>query len=86
MHELGYQHEINEETWAVWAADGGPVPLQVENGLCHGIKPWCSGAEFIHKALISFKDQQGQSQLCIIDLNQSLITIDLAHWQAIGMK
>ena len=86
MHELGYQHEINEETWAVWAADGGPVPLQVENGLCNGIKPWCSGAEFIHKALISFKDQQGQSQLCIIDLNQSLITIDLAHWQAIGMK
>lgn len=86
LHELGYQHEIDEETWAVWAADGGPVPLQVENGLCHGIKPWCSGAEFIHKALISFKDQQGQSQLCIIDLNQSLITIDLAHWQAIGMQ
>ena len=86
LHELGYQHEIDEETWAVWAADGGPAPLQVKNGLCHGVKQWCSGAELIHKALISFKDQQGKSQLCIIDLNPSSISIDSAHWQAVGMQ
>lgn len=86
LHELGYENEIDEEMWAVWAADGGPAPLQVKNGRCCGIKPWCSGAEFIQKALISFKDQQGQSQLCIIDLGQPSIRVDLAHWQAAGMQ
>ncbi|NAS10183.1 acyl-CoA dehydrogenase [Acinetobacter haemolyticus] len=86
LHELGYENKIDEKIWAVWAADGGPAPLQVENGLCRGIKPWCSGAEFIQKALISFKDQQGQSQLCIVDLNQSTIKVDLEQWQAVGMQ
>ncbi|WP_120429748.1 acyl-CoA dehydrogenase family protein [Acinetobacter baylyi] len=86
LHELGYENEIDEKTWAVWAADGGPAPLKVENGRCLGIKPWCSGAEFVQKALISFKDQHGQSQLCIVDLNQPSITIDLDQWQAVGMQ
>lgn len=86
LHELGYENEIDEQPWAVWAAEGGPAPLQVENGLCHGVKPWCSGAEFIQNALISFKDQQGQSQLGIIDLTQPSITMDLDHWQAVGMQ
>ncbi|CAM4344988.1 hypothetical protein F901_02058 [Acinetobacter dispersus] len=67
LHELGYENEIDEETWAFGTADGGAAPLRVKNGLCHGIKPWCSSAEFIQKALVSFKDHQGQSQLCIID-------------------
>lgn len=86
LHELGYENEIDEKTWAVWAADGGPAPLKVEKGRCLGIKPWCSGAEFVQKALISFKDQHGQSQLCIVDLNQPSITIDLDQWQAVGMQ
>lgn len=86
LHELGHENEIDEKTWAVWAADGGPAPLKVENGRCLGIKPWCSGAEFVQKALISFKDQHGQSQLCIVDLNQPSITIDLDQWQAVGMQ
>ncbi|WP_343682695.1 acyl-CoA dehydrogenase [Acinetobacter baylyi] len=86
LYELGYENEIDEKTWAVWAADGGPAPLKVENGRCLGIKPWCSGAEFVQKALISFKDQHGQSQLCIVDLNQPSITIDLDQWQAVGMQ
>lgn len=86
LHVLGYENETDEKIWAIWAADGGPATLQVQNGLCRGIKRWCSGAEFVEKALISFKNQQGQSQLCIIDLNQPSITIDLTHWQAVGMQ
>lgn len=85
LNELGYQQEIDNKTWAVWAADGGPAPLQVTNDLCNGIKPWCSGAEFIQKALMSYKDQQGQAQLCIADLSHPSITTDLNHWQAVGM-
>lgn len=85
LNELGYQQEIDNKTWAVWAADGGTAPLQVTNDLCNGIKPWCSGAEFIQKALMSYKDQQGQAQLCIADLSHPSITTDLNHWQAVGM-
>ncbi|WP_127491038.1 acyl-CoA dehydrogenase family protein [Acinetobacter calcoaceticus] len=85
LNELGYQKEIDDQIWAVWAADGGPAPLQIKDNLCNGIKPWCSGAEFIQKALMSYKDQQGQAQLCIADLNHSSITTDLSHWHAVGM-
>ncbi|MCU4525299.1 acyl-CoA dehydrogenase [Acinetobacter pittii] len=85
LNELGYQQEIDDQTWAVWAADGGPAPLQIKDNLCNGIKPWCSGAEFIQKALISYKDQQGQAQLCIVDLSHPSITTDLSHWHAVGM-
>lgn len=85
LNELGYQQEIDNKTWAVWAADGGPAPLQVTNDLCSGIKSWCSGAEFIQKALMSYKDQQGQAQLCIVDLSHPSIITDLSHWHAVGM-
>ncbi|KUM12533.1 acyl-CoA dehydrogenase [Acinetobacter calcoaceticus] len=85
LNELGYQAEIDNQIWAVWAADGGPAPLQIKDNFCKGIKPWCSGAEFIHKALISYKDNEGQSQLCIVDLNHSSIRTDLSQWHAVGM-
>ncbi|WP_045435918.1 acyl-CoA dehydrogenase [Acinetobacter calcoaceticus] len=85
LNELGYQEEIDDQIWAVWAADGGPAPLQIKDNLCNGIKPWCSGAEFIQKALMSYKDQQGQAQLCIVNLEYPSITTDLSHWHAVGM-
>jgi hypothetical protein len=85
LNELGYQEEIDDQIWAVWAADGGPAPLQIKDNLCNGIKPWCSGAEFIQKALMSYKDRQGQAQLCIVDLDHSSISTDLSHWHAVGM-
>ncbi|MNU88554.1 hypothetical protein D3C71_783660 [compost metagenome] len=85
LNELGYQEEIDDQIWAVWAADGGSAPLQIKDNLCNGIKPWCSGAEFIQKALMSYKDQQGQAQLCIVNLEHPSITTDLNHWHAVGM-
>ncbi|MCU7696752.1 acyl-CoA dehydrogenase [Acinetobacter sp. AYS6] len=85
LNELGYQSEIDDQLWAIWAADGGPAPLQVKDNLCNGIKPWCSGAEFIQKALMSYKNQQGQAQLCIVDLSHSSISTDLSNWHAVGM-
>ncbi|WP_017389042.1 acyl-CoA dehydrogenase [Acinetobacter calcoaceticus] len=85
LNELGYQEEIDDQIWAVWAADGGPALLQIKDNLCNGIKPWCSGVEFIQKALMSYKDQQGQAQLCIVNLEHPSITTDLSHWHAVGM-
>ena len=38
LNELGYQDEIDDQTWAVWAADGGPAPVQVQNNHCNGCK------------------------------------------------
>lgn len=86
LKELGYQAEIDDQTWAVWAAEGGPAPLQVENNHCNGIKTWCSGAEFIHKALMSYKNKQDQAQLCIVELAHPSVQVDLSHWQAVGMQ
>lgn len=86
LNELGYQDEIDDQTWAVWAADGGPAPVQVQNNYCNGIKNWCSGAEFIQKALMSYKDKEGQAQLCIVDLAHPSVHVDLSHWQAVGMQ
>lgn len=86
LNELGYQAEIDNQTSAVWAAEGGPVPIQVENNHCRGIKTWCSGAEFIQKALMSYKDKQDQAQLCIVELAHPSVQVDLSHWQAVGMR
>ncbi|QNW95846.1 acyl-CoA dehydrogenase [Acinetobacter seifertii] len=86
LNELGYQAEIDNQTWAVWAAEGGPVPIQVENNHCSGIKTWCSGAEFIQKALMSYRYKQGQAQLCIVELAHPSVQVDLSHWQAVGMR
>lgn len=86
LNELGYQDEIDDQTWAVWAAEGGPAPVQVENNHCSGIKTWCSGAEFIQKALMSYNDKQGQAQLCIVELAHPSVQVDLRHWQAVGMQ
>ncbi|MDC4598973.1 acyl-CoA dehydrogenase [Acinetobacter baumannii] len=86
LNELGYQDEIDDQIWAVWAAEGGPAPVQVQNNHCNGIKTWCSGAEFIQKALMSYKDKEGQAQLCIVDLAHPSVHVDLSHWQAVGMQ
>jgi hypothetical protein len=86
LNELGYSQEIDHQIWAIWAAEGGPRPIRIENNHCSGIKPWCSGAEFIQKALMSYKNQQGQAELCIVDLTHPSITTDLTQWQAVGMQ
>jgi len=86
LNELGYEDQIDEQVWAIWAADGGPAPLQVQHNQCSGIKTWCSGATFIQKALMSYKDKQGQAQLCIVELAHLSVHVDLSRWQAVGMQ
>ncbi|RZF55859.1 acyl-CoA dehydrogenase [Acinetobacter halotolerans] len=85
LHELGSFEDGAKEIWAVWAAEG-PTPLQVKNDLCNGLKYWCSGAQFVQKALISYKNKEGQAQLGVVELNQPSIHVDLTQWKAIGMQ
>ena len=35
---------------------------------------------------MSYKDKQGQAQLCIVDLAHPSVHVDLSHWQAVGMQ
>ncbi len=85
LNELGYPDEIDDQTWAVWAADGGPAPVQVQNNHCNGIKTVLR-CRVYSKALMSYKDKEGQAQLCIVDLAHPSVHVDLSHWQAVGMQ
>ncbi len=88
---LSILYELNvavdeQSIYAVWAAEGGPQPLQVEHGKCTGIKPWCSGAGVVDQALMTYRNAAHQSQLILVDLHHANIEIDHSHWQAVGMK
>ncbi|MFU8927520.1 acyl-CoA dehydrogenase [Acinetobacter puyangensis] len=85
LHELG--HEVDpHKLWAVWAAEGGSNPIRYHDGYCAGIKPWCSAAALVDYGLMTYRDQNVQSQLCILDMQQSTININDEDWHAVGMQ
>lgn len=85
LHELGHVAQ-NDAIYAVWAAEGGPQALNVTNDLCHGVKPWCSGAGIVEKALMTYRDEAQQAQLILVDLRDANIQINHSVWQAVGMQ
>lgn len=86
LHELNASPIAFDEVLAVWAAEGGSKPLHIENQHCNGIKPWCSGANFIDQALMTYRTAEHHSQLCLVKLDQTSVTQDLSHWHARGMQ
>jgi len=85
LHEIGHT-KVAQGLWAVWAAEGHPDPLRYEDGKVFGHKAWCSGANIVEHALVTYRDTNHQSQLLIIDMHQANITIDNSAWQAVGMQ
>ncbi|MGP5548558.1 acyl-CoA dehydrogenase [Psychrobacter alimentarius] len=85
LDEIGYS-EIGKGLWAVWAAEGHSDPLRYEQGKAIGHKAWCSGANIIDQALVTYRNSNNQSQLLIIDMHQAGIEIDNNEWQAVGME
>lgn len=85
--ELGHS-DIASGWWAIWAAEGGPQPLQLRDGQFTGIKWWCSAASQVDFGLISYRDEQQQVGLAILDMQdqRSRIGIDDSNWQAVGMQ
>jgi hypothetical protein len=83
LSELG--HDTEHLTYAVWAAEGSAKPIVVENGLCHGIKSWCSGAGIVEKALLTYRDENKDAQLILVDLRKANTQIDHSVWKAVGM-
>lgn len=85
LHEVGYDKAV-QGLWAVWAAEGHPSPVQYEQGKISGSKSWCSGANIVDYALMTYRDQNGRSQLLVVDMRQAGIDIDNSEWQAVGMQ
>lgn len=73
--------------WAVWAAEGGAVPLQLnrEEYSISGVKPWCSAAEWVDYALMTVREDN-QSQLLKLNLSELTIQKNLENWHAVGMQ
>src|SRR5690606_23600090 len=75
LDALAILHELHipadpKELWAVWAAEGGPQPLRWQAGKLSGVKPWCSASVWVQHGLLTYRDEQQQSQLLILDLQQ----------------
>lgn len=85
LYELGHG-ETQQGLWAVWAAEGHPNPIRYQDGKINGSKSWCSGAHIVDYALMTYRDEQGKSQLLTVAMNQSGIDIDNSAWQAVGMQ
>ncbi len=91
LDALAILHELNipvmkKGLWAVWAAEGGPRALKLEAGNLTGIKPWCSASVWVQHGLLTYRDEQQQSQLLILDLQQEGIQHYQDAWQAVGMQ
>ena len=85
LYELGHG-ETQQGLWAVWAAEGHPNPIRYQDGKISGSKSWCSGAHIVDYVLMTYRDEQGKSQLLTVAMNQSGIDIDNSAWQAVGMQ
>ncbi|WP_312534235.1 acyl-CoA dehydrogenase [Acinetobacter variabilis] len=91
LDALAILHELNipanpHQLWAVWAAEGGPQPLQLDEGKLTGIKTWCSASSWVESGLLTYRDEQNRSQLLIVDMQQPGIQHDHTVWQAVGMQ
>mgnify|MGYP003144296283 CR=1 FL=1 len=85
LYEVGYA-KADQGLWAVWAAEGHSDPIHYQQGKISGTKEWCSGANIVDRALMTYRDKNGQSQLLIVDMQQTGIEIDNEEWRAIGMQ
>lgn len=85
LDELGCS-SANTGLWAVWAAEGSKDPIRFDQGTISGLKHWCSGAGLVQHGLITYKNQQQQSQLITVDMNRSGLRLDHSAWHAVGMQ
>lgn len=84
LKELGIT-DLPKGLYAIWAAEGAGCDLTYDNGICNGHKAWCSAAQQVDYALMTYKNAQNQSCLVLVDVANQDITIDLSHWHAVGM-
>ena len=95
LHELGQPDQqvpddaanhCSTKLYAVWAAEGSKTPLRFENGFISGEKTWCSAASLVGYGVMTYRNEQQQSQLLMVDMQQANIEINAKDWQAVGMQ
>lgn len=84
LKELGVT-DLPKGLYAIWAAEGAGCDLTYDNGICNGHKAWCSAAQDVDYALMTYKNAQNQSCLILVNMQNQGITIDLSQWYAVGM-
>ena len=85
LHELGYD-DLEQGLWAIWAAEGHPDPIHYKHGQARGTKAWCSGANMVDHALMTYRDDNNHAQLLMVNMQQPGIKIDNSEWHAVGMQ
>lgn len=90
LDELGATDLHSAGIWGVWAAEppNAKVHIQARTSdhvRLQGCKAWCSGALQVDYALITAWDEQNQSQLVAVKLDQPGVRIGESGWQAVGM-
>lgn len=87
--EMGYKADERNCTNSTVSESNAVTRSTFEgyNGFCHGVKAWCSGANSVDFAVMTFRNQENHAQLLLIDLknNKHTLHIDNSQWQAVGM-
>lgn len=80
------------QTWGVYAAhppgtrvDASPASGSDKWNLS-GVKPWCSLADQVSHALITAAVEGGHQQLFAVDLSGAGVRVDMAQWNALGLR
>jgi hypothetical protein len=77
-------------SWGVWAAEGADARLTGRYDAAgvlrlSGRKSWCSGADLVSHALVTFFTESGESALAAVALDAGGVGITGEGWHAVGM-
>jgi alkylation response protein AidB-like acyl-CoA dehydrogenase len=77
-------------TWGVFAAEGGAEPLTArvvgEGWRLSGVKPWCSLAGVLDRALVTAAVDGGPRRLFAVDLRAPGVAVEEGAWMARGLR
>jgi alkylation response protein AidB-like acyl-CoA dehydrogenase len=88
LDEAGMAESETHDALGVWAArsDDKPTRAELRGGswVLTGAKPFCSGAGYLDRALVTAEAPDGY-RLFDVDLRRSSRTFEWGSWQAVGM-
>ncbi|SAI21932.1 Uncharacterized proteins%2C LmbE homologs [Bordetella ansorpii] len=91
LHELrGAACASPGQTWAVWCAEPPDRRLEFRHGgqegvTLHGVKAWCSAAQWVTHAVVSGWNGRGEPCLAAVDMSQPEVRATTQGWHAVGM-
>ncbi|MEV6286129.1 acyl-CoA dehydrogenase family protein [Kribbella sp. NPDC051770] len=84
LRQAGVEPE-KEALYGVWAARSGGTGAMVRDGKLSGTVRFCSGAHSLDRALVVALDDDGESSMYDVPLDQPGIVRVADTWQAVGM-